>query len=305
MKRTALARRSASALLSSFSSFAPPALAALVVLTIASPASAFRGITGYSGKPYNGISSNCATTCHTQNKSTPPRLTVTFRDEASGNETSGETPTITAKGKVDVTIVVAGSLNRTSMNAALTTGVVGSKGQNTEIPFEQEPEEIAAVDPPPSGATGTYKFSFIAPSTNGTINLWVAGMSASGGGTGGDGVTALKRDITVTGGTTPQPDAGAPDAGGGVDAGSTTDGGGGSSGSSGSSGATEEDAGGAGDDDDDGSSGGSSSGRPRLTQNDEGGCSAGPSSDRGALAFAPVAMAAAALAIARRRRSAK
>ena len=73
----------------------------------------------------------------------------------------------------------------------------------------ETPEEIVAVDPPPSGATGTYEFSFTAPATNGTITLWVAAMSASGAGNNNDGVAKTTRTITVTGGTNPTPDGGA------------------------------------------------------------------------------------------------
>jgi len=174
-------------------------------------ASANPGITGYSGKPYNGSSHTCLE-CH-GGGGAPPTVDITI-------------PTAMKAGQsADVTIVIKGSRVRTSMNAAFTTGVVATKISNTDIPFPlQTPDEIAAVVPPPDGATGTYKFSFVAPNKNGTITMYLAAMSANGSGTGGDGVAVTTRDITITGATSGGPtDGGAGDGGG---PGPTGDGGG-------------------------------------------------------------------------------
>jgi hypothetical protein len=225
------------------------------VILSATEAHAFPGVTGYSGKPYDGMATTCEMTCHTNN-SAPPKLTITVPSS------------VTANSKVDVKIVVAGSKARTSLNAALSDGVVATKGMNTDIPFPMEtPGEVAAVIPPPSGATGTYTFSFVAPKANGPIMLWVAGMSASGSGTGGDGVAKDTRTIMVTGGTAPDPDAGAPGPGqpSPSDAGTSSSGGTGSS-----SGGTDDDDGADPEEGDPSSS----SGRSRRSSTEEaGGCS--------------------------------
>ncbi|MDF2693335.1 MAG: hypothetical protein K0S65_1718 [Labilithrix sp.] len=247
-------------------------------------AQAFPGVTGYSGKPYDGVSATCETTCH-QNNSAPPKLTITVPSS------------VTANSKVDVTIVVAGSKARTSLNAALSDGVVATKGMNTDIPFPQDtPGEVAAVMPAPSGASGTYKFSFTAPKSNGPITLWVAGMSASGGGTGGDGVAKDVRTITVTGGTMPDADAGTepqPPAGNdaGMDSGSESD-----------DGTSDEESGDRDPAEDDSSS--SSSRRSRLASGaGDGGCTFAPpirGSELGSSALTAVAVLALVRALRRR-----
>lgn len=216
------------------------------VLTASTDASAHPGITGYSGKPYNGLSETCTTNCHAKGGAAPT-LTITVPQTVQAGSTNG------------VTIVVAGNKVRTSMNAAFSDGVKTIKGTNTDTPLPmQEPTEVGAVVPPPNGATGTYQFSFIAPNVNGPITMWVAGMAANGSGTGGDGVANATRTITVTGA-----DAGA-GAGAAQDGGATDGGSGGSSGSSGGSG-------------DGGSGGGSrdagaSHDSPQALPNDSPGC---------------------------------
>ena len=270
------------------SSFTSAVASALVlgVLTFASvDAHAFPGVTGYSGKPYNGVADTCESTCH-KNNSAPPALTITVPSS------------VTANSKVDVTIVVTGSKQRTSINAALSDGVVATKGTNTNIPFPVEtPGEVAAVDPPPNGATGTYRFSFVAPKTNGPISLWVAGMSASGSGTGGDGVAKDKRTIMVTGGAAPDPDAGAEEPQGP----STNDAGGNDAGGGSSSGTAGDDEVDPDGSEESGSSSGSSKRARPSASDDGGGCnltaaSASPGS------FVPLAAAVVGIARALRRR---
>ena len=185
-------------------------------------AAAHPGITGYSGKPYNGAAETCTTNCHAAG-GTKPTLTITVP------------ATVQAGSTTTVTVVVAGTRARTSLNAAFSDGVKTVKGTNTDTPLPvQEPTEVGAVVPAPSGNTATYSFAFIAPKVNGPITMWVAGMSSNGAGTNGDGVANATRMITVTGAGT---DAGVSDAGGssggnaGGDASAS-----GSSGSSGSSG---------------------------------------------------------------------
>ena len=163
-------------------------------------AAAHPGITGYSGKPYFGASDTCTTKCHAKG-GTPPTLSITVPASVQAGSTNA------------VKIVVAGNKTRTSLNAAFSDGAKTIKGANTDTPLpNEEPTEIAAVVPPPKGATATYDFTFVAPRTAGTLTLWVAGMAANGNGTNGDGVTNATRSITVTGGSTT-------DAGGESDAG--------------------------------------------------------------------------------------
>lgn len=264
---------------------AAPLVAAL--LFVSGTASASPGINGYSGKPYFGVGDTCETNCHKQ--STPiPTITLTIPT------------TVQAGSKNDVKLVVSGTRARTSFDAAFSDGVVVTAGQNTKVPFPVEtPDEVVAVDPPPSGATGTYEFSFTAPQTNGTITLWVAAMSASGAGTANDGVAKTTRTITVTGGTNPVPDAG----------GGASSSGGSSSGTTSSGGTTDGGAGSSsgGDDDDESSSSSSGSGiggRRLPSSDDGGGCHSAPSTDASWLAIA-LAVTAAARGRARRRPSAR
>jgi hypothetical protein len=154
------------------------------------------GINGYSGKPYFGVADTCDTNCHKPSGATPT-LTVTVPATVQAGSTN------------DVTIVVNGTRVRTSLDAAFSESVKTIKGQNTQIPFPVEtPDEVVAVTPPPSGASGTYKFSFVAPQTNGALTLYVAGMSANGSADTGDGVAKTTKTIMVTGGTSPSADAG-------------------------------------------------------------------------------------------------
>ncbi len=258
--------------------FTALALTASFVLLVAGRAAAHPGVTGYSGKPYNGVSETCTTNCHAKGGAAPT-LTITVPASVVAGSTNA------------VTVVVAGTKPRTSFNAAFSDGVKTIKGTNTDTPLpKEEPTEIAAKVPPPNGATGTYDFTFIAPPSAGTITMWVAGMAASGNGTNGDGVANAVRTITVTGGTTT--DAGV-DSGPGTDAGGS-DAGAGSDGAAPPPGGS--DAGGA-----------SSSGDPRSGADDapadSGGCVVSPrSAAPGGLALV-AAVAVAALRLRRRRRA--
>ncbi len=231
---------------------------AVAAVTLARSAGAHPGITGYSGKPYNGTSETCTTNCHAKGAN-PPTLTITVPTSVVAGSTS------------QVTIVVAGNRVRTSLNAAFTDGVKTVKGTNTDTPLPaQEPTELAAVDPPPSGATATYKFSFIAPNVPGAITMYVSGMAANGSGTGGDAVATTTRAITIT----------ALDAGMASDAGSSS----GTSGTGGTSGGGTSG----------GTDGGSISGTSGMAASSSGaagppaddgsasGCSIGAASGRGA-----------------------
>lgn len=269
---------------SSFTSAGVFALVLGALMFSSVDAHASPGITGYSGKPYDGIADTCESVCH-KNNSAPPTLTITVPSS------------VTANSKVDVTIVVAGSKQRTSMNAALSDGVVATKGTNTDIPFPVEtPGEVGAVVPPPSGATGTYRFSFVAPKTNGPISLWVAAMSASGSGTGGDGVAKDKRTIMVTGGTAPDPDAGAEEPQGPSTNDAGSDAGGGSS-----SGGTSDDEADRNDSDESESSSGSSK-RARLSDSDDGGGCSLTRASASSGSFVPIAATIVGIARALRRR---
>lgn len=74
-----------------------------------------------------------------------------------------------------------------------------------------------------------FTFSVVAPTTGTTFKIYAAGNSANGNGNYfGDTPAFITRDIAVTGGAQPQPDAGTPDAG--TDGGSSGGGGGGGGG---------------------------------------------------------------------------
>lgn len=192
--------------------FAALTITASFVIFAAGRATAHPGITGYSGKPYNGVSETCTTNCHAKGGAAPTLTIIAPVSVVAGSTNA-------------VKVVVTGTKTRTSFNAAFTDGVKTVKGTNTDTPLpKEEPTEIAATVPPPNGGTGTYDFAFIAPPNAGTITMWVAGMAASGNGMTGDGVANAVRTITVTGGTTTDAgtdsgtDAGIRDGGPGTDA---------------------------------------------------------------------------------------
>jgi hypothetical protein len=226
----------------------------LAAIAFAAPgARANEGITGYSGKPYFGVTDTCKTTCHSPT-GTPPTLDINVPATIKAGETG------------QVTVVVSGTRVRTSFNAAFSDGVKATQGQNTEIPFPvQTPGEVGATAPPPAGAKGTYKFSFVAPNKNGAITLWIAGMSASGAGADGDGVATATRTIMVSGATAPSTTS--TTSSGGASPGTTGDAGGSTTSSASSSGGTSSSSG------EDPSDPSTSSGR-RLQQTGggEGGC---------------------------------
>jgi hypothetical protein len=260
-------------------------------LFIARAAAAFEGTTGYSGKPYDGVGATCKT-CHLGNGKAPT-LDITVPTTMKAGETA------------QVTIVVKGSLGRTSMNAALSDGVAATKGSNTSIPFPETPGEVAAVAPPPSGGTGTYKFSFVAPQKNGPVTLWVAGMSASGSGTAGDGVATTTRTITVSGATESSPDRSAPPDAGiapspisdpGADSDSISDPADDVKGTGGDNATTGD------DDDDNGFAGTGSSRRLRGNTGEASGCSA-VHTHAPETSVTTLAVGIAILAVARRRRT--
>jgi hypothetical protein len=226
-------------------------------------ASAHPGITGYSGKPYNGVSETCTTNCHAAGAN-PPTVTITAPATVPAGSTSL------------VTVVVAGNRMRTSMNAAFTDGTKTTKGSNTDTPLpSQEPTEIATVVPPPGGKSATYKFSFIAPNVAGPIKLYVSGMAANGSGAGGDAVTSTSQTITVTAADGGSPADAGTDSGSAGNAGASSGGTSGTSGTSGTGGAQPTDAGTG----DPGSSSGSASSSGVADTSggsDTGGCSVSP-----------------------------
>ncbi|MBX3233652.1 MAG: hypothetical protein KIT84_21135 [Labilithrix sp.] len=153
---------------------------------LASGAGANPDISGYSGKPYDGVADTCTTNCHA-GASPAPTLTITAPESIKAGE-SGE-----------ITIVVNGTRTATALNAALTTGAVATAGQNTVVPFpDEQPSEVAsgrAVN----GANGTYKFTFVPPNRNGNITLYVSAMSTNlDRNRNNDGVKSETRTIMVT-----------------------------------------------------------------------------------------------------------
>lgn len=151
----------------------------VAVLTLASRASATRGVSGYSGKPYEGASATC-TPCHAAGAA-QPSVVITAPPRAKIGSSN------------EVSIVVDGTSGRTALNAAMPDGVLVSAVQNLRV----ELAELVGSPSPLNGNTGTYRFSFVAPTTLGVYRIWASGMASDGTSSNGDGVTSVHEDVTV------------------------------------------------------------------------------------------------------------
>lgn len=259
------------------------------------------GVAGYSGKPnINAPQGESCNQCHSGG--TAP--TVTLNGPAS----------LAAGSSAEYTLVVSTGLARAGAGIAATDGVVLTPGTGLRDSFGEMVQNAPLA---PSGGQATFRFTVKAPASGTTLRLWAVGLAANNnGGTSGDRASHVTKDVTITGGTTPKPDAGTGGTGGGstADAGASTpdtDGGttsGGSTGPTGSTGTNEDPDNAADPGDDDGtdapaSSGGSS--RPGGAKGGapaNGGASCATSPIEGESGAMLTGIAAVAIAAAARRR---
>lgn len=168
---------------------------ALLAASFASaPASANEsGLAGYSGKP---------------------NLAAPAGESCNQCHTGGATPTVTLEGPASLaagqtasySLVVKTGLSRAAGGIAATDGIVLTPLTGLRDSFgEMVPNGDVAV----AGGQATFTFSVKAPTSGTTLRLWAVGLAANGNnGVGGDRAAHTLRDIAVTGGTTPKPDAG-------------------------------------------------------------------------------------------------
>jgi hypothetical protein len=212
--------------------------ASLVASFVSIPALANEsGLPGYSGKP--NLAAPAGESCNgCHSGGTAPQVTL------------NGPATLTAGQVADYSLVVKTGSTRAAAGIAATDGIVLTPVTGLRDSFgEMVPNGAVTV----SGGQATFNFKVTAPLSGTTLRLWGVGLSANNNGnTSGDKATHLVRDIAVTGGTVPKPDAGTSSG----DGGPPSDGGtqpGEDGGSSGSSGGTSGSSGGT-----SGSSGGTS-----------------------------------------------
>jgi MYXO-CTERM domain-containing protein len=218
-----------------------------------------------------------------------PNLSAPAGESCNNCHSGGTAPTITLTGPAtltagqiaDYSLVVKTGSSRAAGGIAATDGVILTPLSGVRDSFgEMVPNGGVAV----SGGQATFTFRVTAPLSGNTLRLWAVGLAANGNnGVSGDKAAHVLRDITVTGGTAPKPDAGTSSGGdaavdptpeetdGGItksDAGSS-----GSSSSSGSSGSSSADPG----------SDNSGDGRPSASA----GAGAGSSSDAASCSSSP------------------
>jgi len=192
----------------------------------------------------------------------------------------GTAPTITVNGpatlaagaKGDYSAVVSGGGNVKTFAVAATNGVKLTAGNNMSPTFD----ELYSTSNY-NGASVTFNFSLTAPSTSGDITIYYVALASNGsGGKSGDRASNSTKSVSITGGTTPQPDSGT-GTGGGTDGGTSTGGGGSDGGTGGGTAGGDDDdtsgGGGGSSSGPDGStnSGGNSSTASGLPENDDGG----------------------------------
>jgi hypothetical protein len=233
------------------------------------------GLAGYTMKPnLSAPSGESCNNCH--GGGTAPMVTLNG-------------PATLAAGQIaDYSLVVKTGSSRAAAGIAATDGVVLTPVSGVRDSFgEMVPNGGVAV----SGGQATFTFRVTAPLSGTTLRLWAVGLAANGNnGVSGDKGTHVLRDIAVTGGSAPKPDAGTSGGGdasvdppaegtdGGVATGDAGAGGSsaskGTTGSSGTSGSNSADPG-ADDGTEDGASSGSSG---RVGSSDAASCSSSPSS---------------------------
>ncbi|HSO39445.1 MAG TPA: choice-of-anchor V domain-containing protein [Labilithrix sp.] len=259
------------------------------------------GLAGYSGKPnLSAPAGESCNKCHSGG--TAPQVTLTGP------------ATLTAGQVADYSLVVTTGASRAAGAIAATDGIVLTPVTGLRDSFgEMVPNGGVAT----AGGSATFAFRVTAPLTGTTLRLWAVGLAENGNnGDSGDKATHLVRDVAVTGGTPPKPDAGGSSSGdASVDPPTGADGGssGGSSGSSGSSSGSSGGASGSssGSSGSSGSSSGDDGADPGAPASSSGGggegasCSSSPSSGvrgQGTIGVVLAALGVIQLVAARRRR---
>ena len=161
------------------------------------------GLAGYSGKPNlaNPAGESC-NQCHSG--AGAPQVTL----NGPASLTAGQT--------ADYSLVVKTGLSHAAGAIAATDGIVLTPVTGLRDSFGEMVPNGGVVT---SGGQATFSFKVTAPLSGTTLRLWAVGLADNGNGNvSGDKASHVIRDVAVTGGTMPKPDAG------------------GSSGSSGSSG---------------------------------------------------------------------
>jgi len=170
-------------------------LAAAIVVALPAIAHANPGgLPGYTGKPTaaspQGESCN---QCHSGG--TAP--TVAIAGPAS----------LTAGQVADYTLTVTTGLAEAGAGIAATDGVALTAVTGLRDSFG---EMVQSAPLTVSGGAAVFKFKVTAPASGTAIKLWAVGLAANGSaGDQGDKATHTTKDITITGGTAPAPDAGA------------------------------------------------------------------------------------------------
>lgn len=235
---------------------------------------------GYTGKQGGSTCNDC------HSGGTAPSITV------------NGPATLAAGAKGDYSAVVSGGGNVKTFAVAATNGVKLTAGTNMSPTFD----ELYSTSNY-NGGSVTFNFSVTAPATSGDITIYYVALASNGSaGKAGDRAANSTKAVSITGGSTPQPDSGTST---GSDGGSST---GGNDGGTGTGGGDDDDdtAGGGGTNSGaDGSASGGNGGSPSaggLPENDDGG---GCSLASRASAVSPMGAAAAiamALGLSMRRR---
>lgn len=151
------------------------------------------GLPGYTGKPTTASpQGESCNQCHSGG--TAP--TVALAGPAS----------LTAGQVADYTLTVTTGLAEAGAGIAATDGIVLTPVTGLRDSFG---EMVQSAPLTVSGGTAVFKFKVTAPATGTAIKLWAVGLAANGAnGNQGDKATHTTKDITITGGTAPAPDAG-------------------------------------------------------------------------------------------------
>lgn len=157
----------------------------LALSTFSLAASAYGdGATGYTGK--QGAS---CTSCH-GGAAAKPTVTITGPDSLAAGQTA------------DYAMVVTTNLAKAAGGIAATDGATFTAGAGLQE-GGGELSHTTAVNV--AGGKATFTFKVTAPATGTTLKLFAVGMGSNGAGTGGDGVSQITKDITLTGGAAVPP----------------------------------------------------------------------------------------------------
>ena len=176
-------------------------LRSLVAITASLVASLFcvtaranqSGLAGYSGKP--NVSAPAGESCNQcHSGGTAPQITIAGPSTLAAGQTG------------DYALVVQTAQSRAAGAVAATDGIVLTPVAGVRDSFgEMVPNGGVTV----AGGQATFRFRVTAPLTGSTLRLWGVGLAANGNNApSGDRAAHMTRDITVTGGLAPTPDAG-------------------------------------------------------------------------------------------------